>query len=229
MPLPHSKITRHAAVLLFAALSLQAALAQTVAELRKRCHDGAVAQTAEFDAGKRKDQADAVAQYQIDMRNCGPDRNCKSAATQRYQARQREIANQATLNAATVRKNEIECNRVHLQAQTPQYDPRGGPWTGTATTNTTGTAYNPGVGTPLPAMSGSATYGDVTLSVATPAGRRIGQVQQGAVSIVQGPRRYSWAEGQYVSPTRYQINRLWDLQRNEVPLPGPIEVPMTRR
>ena len=100
------------------------------------CRDQAKVSEHSAVADKQKAQTDAVAQFQIDMRNCAIDKACKSAASQRYHDRIREIANQFTLTQAATRKQEINCNQA-LASLRPigpaRMDPRGGPLTGNAT------------------------------------------------------------------------------------------------
>lgn len=193
------------------------------------CRDRAETSMQSHDAEKRKQQADVVAQYQVDMRNCGKDANCKSAATQRYHDRQREIANQDSLARAAIRKQEIDCNQAFASLRPigpARMDPRGEPLTGNATqTNVqTGTGvYNPGMGTRLPAMHGEVQYGPARLSVSVAAGKLVGQGIAGPVQLVSHPRIYSRAEGFVHSAAEFRITKLWDLGGRLVNLPGRID------
>ncbi|MCC6196406.1 MAG: hypothetical protein IT518_18295 [Burkholderiales bacterium] len=217
---------------LWPVLEATVALSSTTAYAQARangieCRLAAKAKSNANDTQKRQEQVDAVNEQRNAIRDCRDDRACKAAAMRRYHDRQREIANRAGTNEAKIRKDEISCtNEVRLQALQPKLDTSRDPLQGRAGATTLKDGMDGAYGDPLPAKSGKVYYGDVELAVSTPRGRLIGQVQQGPVSITKGPQRYTWAEGHFVSSSRYEITRLWDRSNNEVPLQQPITVDM---
>ncbi len=103
-------------------LSFSTALdAQSRADFLKACADQRKEETQAADAEKRKQQTDAVAQYQVGMRNCGIDRGCKAEVTRQYRAEITRIANEYTLKVAEIRKHEIDCTTNGGQG--PNSDP----------------------------------------------------------------------------------------------------------